>query len=275
MVDLAPVIQASALNAVGNSLAFLQDFTTDFSDEYVSARKSTVKVPLLSGSSATTNPTSFGGGTSGASLITVSMNHVHVPFYISNAEYQNGYRLEQLIASNVQVMANYIQQLAFTPLLSSNYDTAVTVANTAFSLSSLQAAWASIPGASKVCYLDPTAYSKLLTNQNTYIDPQLGQPMAGFKRVAYTDSFTGAGTAYAYGFVSADKKGLVMASGIPEIAPKAAAMIETVMIDLGNGLTCAMNTWGDTADRSDNASLDLYFGAAVGSKPALKLIRSV
>lgn len=178
LADLAPVIQASALNGVGNSLAFLQDFVTDFSDAVIDHRNSSVKVPLLSGSSATLNPTSFGGGSNGSTLISIDMDHVHVPFYVSNADYANGYKLEELIASNVQVMADKIQTLAYAPLLSSNYGTAVTVAEASFALASLQTAWASIKGQRKVAYVSGTAFSKLLTNVNTQVDPTLGLPYA-------------------------------------------------------------------------------------------------
>lgn len=273
LADLTPIIQASALNGVGNRLAFIQDFTTDFSNEYVDFRRSTVKVPLLSGSSATLNPTTFGGGTNGSTILSISMNHVHVPFYISNAEYQNGYKLEQLVESNVQVMADYIQALTFAPLLSTNFGEAVTVAAASFSLSSLQTAWASVKGARKVCYLNGTAFSKILTNSLVVADPMLGLPYAGFQKVAYAD-VAPAGESNIYGFVSTDKKGLVMASAIPDIAPMARQLIDTTVIDLGNGLSCALNMWGSTSDRSDNASLDLYYGVQVGDKNAIKLIKS-
>jgi hypothetical protein len=268
-----PLIEAAALDAVGNSLAFLSDFTTDFTNEIIDFRKSTVKVPLLSGSSAVLNPTSFGGGSNGSTMISIAMDHVSVPFYVSNAEYQNGYKLEQLIKSNVQVLADKIQQLAFTPITSSNFATAATVTQANFALSSLQAGWASIKGSRKVAYVDGTAFSKLLTNQNTYVDPTLGIPYAGFQKVAYTDVVTGMGT-NCYGFCSADKKGLVMASGRAAIAPGAQALINTMSIDLGNGLVADLNMWGSTSDRSDNASLDLYFGAAAGDKTALTLFKS-
>lgn len=274
LADLTPIIQASALNGVGNALAFLSDFTTDFSDEYTDYRKATVNVPVLSGSSAVINPTSFGGGTNGSTLAPITMQHVSVPFHVSNAEYQNGYKLEQLIATNVQVLAEKIQELAFTPITSTNFGTAVTVTSANFALSSLQTAWASIKGnaGGKVCYLDSTAFSKLLTNTTTAIDPTLGIPYAGFRKVAYTDVVTGMG-ANIYGFV-ANKAGLVMASAKAAIAPKAKELIETVEIDLGNGLVADLNMWGSTSDRSDNASIDLYFGAAAGDKSALKVIKS-
>lgn len=273
LADLTPLIQASALTAVGNKLAFLSDFVSDFSDEYVDHRKATVNVPVLSGSAAVDNPTSFGGGTNGSTLRQVTMTHVHVPFYISNAEYQNGYKLESLIESNIQVMADAIQAKAFAPISSTNYATGVTASAANFTLSSLQTAWASVAGSRKVAYLNGTYFSKLLTNTTTSIDPMLGIPYAGFQKVAYADSFTGVGSNVT-GFVSADKKGLVMASAKAAIAPRAASMIETIEIDLGNGLVADLNIWGSTADRSDNASLDLYFGAAVGDADAITLIKS-
>lgn len=271
--DLTPLIQASALTAVGNKLAFLSDFATDFSSEYVDFRKATVNVPVLSGSAAVLNPTSFGGGTNGSTLAQITMSHVHVPFYISNAEYQNGYKLEQLIESNVQILADKIQELAYTPITTSNFGTAITVATASFTLSSLQTAWASVKGSRKVAYLDGTSFSKLLTNVTTQIDPMLGIPYAGFQKVAYSDAYTGAGTNI-YGFVSSDRKGLVMAAAKAAIAPMARQLIETVEIDLGNGLVADLNMWGSTSDRSDNASLDIYFGAAAGDKNALKVIKS-
>lgn len=274
LFDLLPVIQGSVLNAVGNRLAFLNDFTTDFSNEVIDPRKSTVTVPFMSGgSTAVLNPTTFGGGTTGNIKVSIAMDHVHVPFYITNAEYQNGYKLEQLIAINVQSMVNKIQALAFTPITSSNYSKAFTVAEASFTATHLQSAYAAVPGTDKVCYLATTPFSKLLTNQTTYIDPLLGVPYSGFRKVASFDATTGLGSGV-YGFVASGRSGLVMASGIPGIAPRAKAMIDSAEIDLGNGLTCVLNVWGDTADRSDNASLDLYFGAAKADTNALKVITS-
>ena len=272
--DLQPVIQASAINALGNRLAFLKDFTTDFSDEVIDPRKSSVTVPFMSGgSTATLNPTTFGGGNTGNSKVTVAMDHVHVPFYITNAEYQNGYKLETLIEVNIQSLVNKIQALAFAPITKANYGTAFTVAENSFTATHLQSAYAAIAGVDKVVYVATTGFSKLLSNQNTYIDPLMGVPMSGFRKVASFDSATGLGSDV-YGFVSSGRGGLAMASGVAGIAPRAASMIESVQIDLGQGLTATLNVWGNTADRSDNASLDLYFGAAKADPNAIKVFAS-
>jgi hypothetical protein len=274
LFDLQPVIQATALNAVGNRLAFIKDFATDLTDEVIDPRKTSVTVPFMSGGSTTIlNPTTFGGGTTGNTKVTVAMDHVHQPFYITNAEYQNGYKLEQLIEINVQSLVNKIQALAFAPINSTNYGVAFTQAEAGFTSTHLQSAYAAVAGTDKVLYLSTTPFSKLLSNQNTVIDPLLGIPMAGFRKVASFDSTTGLG-ANTYGFVASGRGGIALASGIPGIAPKAQAMIESVSIDLGNGLTCVLNTWGDTSDRSDNASLDLYFGAAKADPNAIKVIKS-
>lgn len=268
------LINAAAMNGVANKLAFLSDFYTDFSSEEISMKRSTVKVPLLSGSSAVTNPTSFGGGSNGSTLITVDTNHIHVPFYLSNAEIQNGYKLEALVESAITIMADKIQELAFAPVASaSGFATAVTVTQDNFALSSLQTAWKAVPGSPKVCYLGSTAFSKLLNNQNTYIDPTLGVPYAGFSKVAYTDSITGYGT-NVYGFVSSQRKGLVMASGIPVMGDMVRELIDSELIDLGNGLVAQLNRWGSTSDRSDNASIDIMFGAAAGDTRSLAVIKS-
>ncbi len=274
LFDLQPVIQASAINALGNRLAFLKDFTTDFTDEVIDPRKSTITVPFLSGgSTAVLNPTTFGGGNSGATKVSVVLDHVHVPFYITNAEFQNGYKLEQLIEVNIQSLCNKIQALAFAPITSSNFGTAFTVAEAGFTATHLQSAYAAVNGTDKVCYLSTPSFSKLLTNQTTFIDPLLGLPMNGFRSVKSFDVTTGLG-ANTYGFVSSGRGGIAMASGIAGIAPRAASMIESVQIDLGMGLTATLNVWGDTADRSDNASLDLYFGAAKADPNAIKVIKS-
>lgn len=268
------LINAAAMNGVANKLAFLSDFTTDFTSDEISAKRSTVKVPVLSGSAAVLNPTSFGGGTNGSLMVDVAMDHVHVPFYLSNAEIQNGYKLEQLIESNVQILAEKIQELAFTPITSSNFGTALTVAEASFgALSGLQTIWASVKGGPKVMYLNATAYSKLNTNLTTTQDPAAGTPYANFSKVAYSDVFTGVGSNI-YGFVSSQRKGLAMASGIPAMGDMVRELIDSELIVLPNGLTVQLNRWGSTSDRSDNASLDCYFGAAAADKTALKVIKS-
>lgn len=266
------LFNAATMDKVFNVTATLKDFTTQFTDDVISRNKSTVKVPLLSGSAVQTNPTSFGGGSNGSTLVSVDMNHLSIPFYVSNADYTNGYRLADLVATNAQVLIEAIQAAIFAPITTSNFGVALSAADSAMSLANLQTAWASIKGSNKVCYLNSVAFSKLLSNSTTVVDPQVGLPYAGFSRVAYTDIITGYGTDI-YGFV-ANPKGLVIASGIPEIAPKAQEMIESTLIDLGNGLTASLNMWGSTSDRSDNASIDIYLGASVGDPAGLKVIKA-
>lgn len=268
------LINAKAMDKVFNVTATFSDFTTMFTNEQMDRYKSSLKVPLLSsGSALVENPTTFGGGTTGSVLVNVDLTHLHVPFYVSNAEYVNGYELADLVATNAQVLVDGLQAKVLALMSTSNYSVGLSAADTAMSLANLQTAWSSIPGRDKVAYMDSIAFSKLLTNGLTVQDPMQGAPYAGFKRVAYADNFTtGIGTAGVWGFVTT-KPGVVVASGIPKIAPLAQKSIDSTLVDLGNGLTAVLNIWGDTADRSDNASLDIYFGCAKGDGNACKLLK--
>lgn len=273
--DLTPIVIGAAMNAVGNRLALLSDFATDLSEDVVSPRSATVQVPFYSaGSTTLVNPSTFGGSDSTGSTVSVTMSALHQPFSITSADYNSGRRIEQLITTNAQALADKIQNLIFSKITTGNFAIGLSgVAPASISTANLKTVWGAVKGNDKVCYLTSEAFANFLPTALTDIDPTLGYPFAGFKKLANADSFTGV-TSGVYGFASANKAGLAIASGIPEIAPKTASMIETTTFELGNGLVVAFNYWGDTSSRGDNCSFDVYLGCAVADTNAIKLIKA-
>lgn len=274
--DLTPIIIASAVTAVGNKLAFLSDFTTDFSDEIVTPRKATVQVPYYSaGSTTLVDPTTFGGGTATSTTCTVVMSAFHQPFAVTNAEYQNTRRLEHQIEIQAQALANKIQAVVFGNLTTANFGAPVAslsaVAAGGMTSANLKTLWGLVKGDDKVCYLNATEYANFLPTDLNSFDPMLGRPAYGFSKFAHVDSFTGAGTKVC-GFASAKGRGIVMASAIPDIAPMVRSQLQSTVFELGNGLMVQLNMWGSTSDRADNASFDVYFGSAVADTSAIELV---
>lgn len=263
---VADSIAAQTKTVLANRLAPLNIFASDFSSE-VKKPKDTVQVPLVTAAAATqTNPTNFepgGGNTVGK--ITVTLDHLFQPFAITAAELAQGHRLERLIESNINALADKIWSVATTPITVANFGAAtVTTADlTASSYANLKALWAALSKSPrKGLVLSPTLYSQLLPTTQESLPLSAGA--YGFDAgIYYANSFSGE-TGMAGFACSPDAVAMAAAAPAIDDAVRSQFAISEVVTLEQLGLTVQYNVWGSTANRQVNASLEVMFGAAKG-----------
>jgi hypothetical protein len=259
-------ISQQAQTVLANRLAPLRVFTTDFSNE-VKKPKDTIQVPLVTATSATaTNPTNFEPGSDvTVGKATVTLDHIVQFFGISQADLNQGHRLENLININLNALSDKLWALAITPITTVNFGAAV-VTTTAITPGSghLATLWSNVSkGQRKGLVVSPTIYSQLIPTSTTALD--LGMGAYGFENgVYYASSFTGAVSGLD-GFACVPEA-VAVASAAPGIDPAIAsqfAISESVTLDQ-LGMTIAYNVWGSTNNRLVNASVEVMFGASAG-----------
>jgi hypothetical protein len=263
---VADSISAQTKNLLANRLAPLNIFASDFSSD-VKKAKDTVQVPLVTAAASTlTNPTNFEpGGSNTVGKITVTLDHLFQPFAITAAELAQGHRLERLIESNINALADKIWAVATTPITVANFGAAaVTTADlTGTNFANLKALWAALSKSDrKGLVLSPSLYSQLLPTSTQSLPLSAGA--YGFDAgIYYANNFSGeAGMA---GF-ACSPDAVAMAAAAPAIddAVRSQFAISDIVTLDGLGLSVQYNVWGSTANRQVNASLELMFGAAKG-----------
>jgi len=263
------IVSAQAMTALKNKTAFLTDFSTDFSGEI--KRKSKIEVPLYSGGTTLVDATNFAQSDTVSTTITVAPVHLYQPISVNFGEHNYFHKLETQIGNAVNKLVDKMQSLTFASLSASNFSVGLSgVAASAISTANLQTAWGSVAGSDKVCYLTSTAYSKFLPTTQESFDPA-GMPAYGFTRLGWTDSIATAESGV-YGFVAADKKAFAIAAGLPEL--NRPDMIDSMVIDLGNGLQALLTSFYDVGTRTEYAAVEAMFGVAIGDANALKLIKA-
>jgi hypothetical protein len=260
-------ISQQVQTVLANRLAPLRIFTTDFSNE-VKKAKDTVVVPIVSATSATAvNPTNFEPGsdvTVGKAVVT--LDHVAQFFGISQADLALGHRLENLIAINVNALADKLWSIAITPVTTVNYGAAVVTTTTITPGSGhLATLWSTISkSTNKGLVVTPSIYSALIPTNADFLP--LAQGAYGFDQgIYYANSFSGA-VAGLDGF-ACSREAVCVAAAKPMIDPAVSSQFQisdqvVTIEDLG--LSVYWNVWGSTNNRQVNASIELMFGANAG-----------
>lgn len=272
---LIDTLSAQAVTYLGDVLAPLSAFSTDFStDELVQTKA--VQVPIITGGSTTlTNPTSFEAGDSATDNRAVTVNHYSQPFHITSAQMNQRIRIEMLAKANLQSLGTKIGGVLSALVLAANFTgTAETVAQASFAAANARSLWGKLgKNRSKVLLLDSVAYAQLAPSDKNAFD--LGQKGAyGFDGIFQHTYWTGA-TANTYG-IAAGRDAFCIAAGIPQMVPGLSdeMVAQKVMQIEGLGLPIQMNIWVSRASRQLWASYDIMFGAAVGLADAAILIKS-
>jgi hypothetical protein len=259
-------ISQQAQTVLANRLAPLRLFTTDFSNE-VRKPKDTVQVPIVSATSATsTNPTNFEpGGDVTVGKAPVTLDHIVQFFAITQADLNQGHRLENLVKINLQAIADKLFSVAITPITTVNFGAAVVTTTTITPGSGhLATLWSNVSkGDRKGLVVTPTIYSALIPTSTTALS--LSEGAYGFENgVYYASSFSGAVSGLD-GF-ACSPGAICVAAAQPGIDPSISsqfAVSESVMVE-SLGLTLQYNIWGSTNNRQVNASIEVMFGAAAG-----------
>lgn len=274
---LVDTISERSQTILGNALAPLAIFSSNFSDE-VKKPKDTIKVPLVTATAATqTNPTAFNGiGGTTVDARTISLDHLYQPFGLAYGDLQNGRKLEQLIDIQLKQLAQTIWAKATAPITTANYGAAtVTKASASINATSgdLPKLWAAVHKArNKALIVDPAIYSNLIPT-NTQSLP-LSAGAYGFDLgVFYATVFPS--EANLTGFAVAPEA-VALASAAPELEGFREGMLVSQVVNIeGLGLPVFWNVWADKSTRSIVASVELMFGAGEGvSDGTVAIIKS-
>lgn len=265
------VISTQTQTILGNMLAPIGSFATDFSDESIPQEKS-IRVPFATSASAVqTNPTNFETGDTTLDEIVVTVNHYSKSFHITSKELNQGFRLEKLVQINAQAMADKLVDIAFAPLTVANFGTAraITVAQASIADANLQSAYALIAKSpTKNLILDGTAYSKFLpTNLES-----LGTLGRGFNSWHLNTRWDGAGT-NVYGFAGGPNA-LGYAARLPDHSAASDMISQTAITIPGIGLPVQINVWFSRSSRTLWGSMDTMFGVGLGDVTAGALFKS-
>lgn len=261
---IASTISEQAQTVLGNRLAALNLFSSDFSSE-VKKPKDTIQVPIATATASTqTNPSSF-NSTGGTTLdkATVALDHIYQPFGLDYSDIQSAIKLEKLVKINLNALADKIWSIVTTPITVANYGAAVVAPATAaanFAAGDLAKLWASVSkSSSKGLVLSPTLYSGIIPTATTSIT--LDKGAYGFDNgVYYANQFSGQ-TRLA-GF-ACSPEALAIASAAPAMDHVRDRMLVSDVVTLDQiGLSIYYNVWSDPSSRAIVASAEVMFGAA-------------
>jgi hypothetical protein len=261
---IGSTISEQAQTVLGNRLAALSLFSSDFSAE-VKKPKDTIQVPIATATASTqTNPTSF-NSTGGTTLdkATVALDHIYQPFGLDYSDIQNAIKLEKLVKINLNALADRIWALVTAPITVANYGAAVVAPATAaanFAAGDLAKLWASVSkSGSKGLVLSPTLYSGIIPTQT--IGLTLDKGAYGFDSgIYYANQFSGQ-TRLA-GF-ACSPEALAIAAAAPSLDHVRSNMLISDVVVLEQlGMSIYYNVWADPASRAIVASAEVMFGAA-------------
>ena len=271
------VLRDQAITVLQNRLAPLNAFSQDFSTDELAPLK-TVQVGIATaGSTTQTNATNFESGDSTLDNVEVSVSQYSNSFHLTNAQINQGHRIENIAKINLHQLANKVIDVAMAPITTANFGAAVVDVDTAalVTTSSLKTLWAALKdGDVRNCVLDGAIYAQFLpTNLDSYQLAAGGKNvgMHGFDLFTYNNRWSAAG-ATINGFVCSPQA-LAVASGVPTSSPADSDMISQENVTLPDlGLTVQVNMWVSRSSRALWCSYDVMFGAAKGDGSAMKLL---
>mgnify|MGYP001766442662 CR=1 FL=1 len=257
------VVSSTLTKVLANRLAPLRAFSRDFSTD-IKAPGQTIQVKRADATLNTlTNPTNFEHAfatTIGA--VSVSLNHIYQPFGLSNADLNNGHKLEDTVSINADAMADAIWAVAIAPVTTPNFGAAVaTPGQVTPGSTSLQTLWSTIAKSRrKSLVLAPEIYAKFIPNSTQSLDLSAGA--YGFDAIHLATTFTGAVSGLDGFACSPDA--IAVAACQPEISQAVSpnfAVRDSVTLE-EVGLTVYYNVWGSTATRATHASFELMMGSS-------------
>jgi hypothetical protein len=265
-----------ALTQLCQLLGPLDKFANDCSPDPMSPSRPIVIPVVTSASAVQTNPTNFTTGAGSVVRgITITPKHLSIPYMISSAEYNKGYRIEQLVSIHAQKLASAIWA-EVTPIMVNDATTPANPPNAfpsgnkvvkaiaSFDPTTVGEIYAKLLCSPKHLLLDPAAAAKLMFQPGGCCQP-LGKGAGGlgFETISEHSQWTGGQpNLYGFGFC---REAIAIASGVPATSPACAGILDQRTITLpGIGLSVQVNSWCDPSARGMYQSLDIIFGAALG-----------
>lgn len=272
---LIDTLGQKAITYLGDRLAPMRAFASDFSSDGIAQTKSIQLVKVTAGATTLKNPTSFIAGDSTTSNVAVTVDAYSQPFHITSKELNQKMRIENLADANLQALALTLSKVWTALILVGTFtNTAVTVAQASFVAASAKSLLGSVMKCrEKHLVLDGVAYAQLApSDKNGFSLSESGA--YGFNGIHCQTDWTGA-TANVYGF-AAGPEALAMYANIPLMDPAVAARLDGQknFVIPGIELPIQVNTWVDANTRTRWASYDIMFGAAVAEATALTVVKS-
>jgi hypothetical protein len=257
-----------------------------------------VKVPVVTVTS-TPQPPTFPGvitnwesGNNTMGMISVPMQQIAQSFALTNAEYQNGFRLDTLAAANAAtfaqtVMGRVTSKLHWiagpipSPLVYPADGTSFggfykgsVAASATFGANDLRGILGALPCCDRVClWIANSLYWKIAFNANGnccfILTPSTGPAALGLSSIQANDVWTGGDTGLA-GFAFCPKA-LVLVTAPPVELPCEGVTSRIITLP-GLNIPVRVSTWCSTATRTVWVSYDVMIGVAVGDPTAGVLI---
>lgn len=295
---------AAAITTLGTKLAPAKAFSSDFTEDVVYPLRTLQVGVVTAAADAIISPTSFESNGTTMGNAPVSMTHISAQFGLTSAQLNQGFKLEKILAKNLQKMANALMDTFLTPLSTSNfgaavYNSAVTVATGGVlgndlitkALPTLRTAISN--GTEKILVLDGSYYSYLIPQSGFNLN--IGGSAYGFDKIYENNRWnavTGGSDANLNGATvgsagtksstlnylikgfAVSPEAIALATALPIIDPAVMEKMlisETIQIE-GLGLAVQFNVWGSTTNRGLYGSFDIVAGSAAADTSALKFI---
>jgi hypothetical protein len=262
-------LQPAAISKAVDVLAPLRSYTLTF-DPAPFSPEVTNQIKLVKTASATqTNPTNYQVGGSTVDAVAVTVTHFNQPFSVSNKEYNGGLRIDDLLSENLLTLCQTIAGTVCSTMTAANFPaTAVTVAESSFSLANAATAFATIAKCRpKNLILNSGAFSNI-SHTNGFSD----SVRFGWDGIHEQSAGWGSADAGVYGF-ACGPQAIAVVSGI--LLPQVSPLVRTRYIGLGDlGIVVEYHVWFDASTRTYWGSLDVVLGAEAADGTAGVLIQS-
>jgi len=271
-------LSKAAITVLQNKFSPLKAYATQVETDPIKPLAKVEVKHITAGGTTQTNATNFESGDSTIAAIGVTMNQYSQSFNVSNADLNNGLRIEDLARANAKALASKIQQVVNAVLTTTNFTaTPIVSAPAGFGLSDLQSLYGTLKKADEKNLILDGDYFARITNQPGYYQPAGVVPGDGWRPFGWNfigenTEWTGAG-ANVRGFACATTA-IAAAVGVPLEAPNSKILTREIITIPGLEIQIAAHTWFAPASRSLWASYDVMFGAALGDASAGVLVKS-
>lgn len=268
---IVATLKQTALTVLQDKLAPLSAFSTDFGMAEIARGK--VYVEKVTGTGAVqVNPTNFEAADTVSDKIEVQASHYSKGFGVLAADIENGQRLANKAAINLQALADKLWDVVMANITATNFGAAAVAANAAdFDVEDLRTLWAALEKANtKNIVLSGAYFARFMQENLNSIDVRKGG--AYFFDGFYHSSRWSAAVDGTLGF-ACDPVALGVAAGLPvaELTPEGEMLAQEV-VTTPLGISVQSNLWFNRQTRSTYASYDVMFGCGVGDTTALKRI---
>jgi len=265
------VLGDRAIMTLGNSLAPLEAFSTDFTKD-TEKRGGIVNVQKYSVGAMEEDPSTYINTDITSTTIPVTLTVCSKTGGLSHKNLQDGKSLEQFVDGLAYAVANGVKSKVNALITTAYNNTAISAAQASFGATEAKKAYGSLKSGRKSLILDNTAFAQLLPSALTsfpMVNGAIRNGLYGFEAIYPDSNLTSMGVSTTYGF-AATPEAIVVASRLPEM-PEGHAW-QTRILELPNGLKVQLGTWIDNNTLARYVNLQVLFGAARGDTTALTRI---